>query len=707
MNMVTKKRKMTAEDLLRFEWLEDPQISPDGNSVVYIRRTIDSNGKYISNLFIRSLVGSEEQQWTFGNHRNSYPRWSPDGNWIAFESDRSGETQVWLLSINGGEARQLTNNKHGAAKPIWSPNSEKLLVQVRLSPNETLHETQENVATSPDASPHSSSHAKTPYIATSSTITDKGSNSKSEPERNEISSSPVLQGKPVLQVDYIRYKSDDAGLWDGKYSQLVLCDRKSGQLRQITNEEQDHSMAAWSPDGRQIACCVTERKSERFYPTCDLWIHSVEDSSWQNLSGSTGTFMFPTWSPDGKIIACVGYERVFEQEKLMHVWHFQLDTGNRRCLTEKWDVHFSDAMVGDMRSGHINPGAVWRADGQGNYITVSEQGRVSLHYISITGENIPLVSGEHHVYGWTLHSKSSKAVVAVSDPLTPGDLFCIDMKKGESKRLTTSNQWLKEVELSSPEMITYQAEDGWEIQGWMLKPAFYKTDETYPLLLEIHGGPHTMYGYTFFHELQFLAAKGYAILYTNPRGSHGYGQKFVNAVRGDYGGKDYQDLMNGVTYVLSHYDYLDEQRMGVTGGSYGGFMTNWIVAHDKRFKAAVTQRSISNWVSFAGVSDIGYYFAKWEVHGDLVTDPDRLWQHSPLRYAQNVQTPLLILHGERDYRCPIEQAEQFFTAIKQHKKAPVRLMRFPDATHELSRSGDPGHRIIRLQAIAGWFDEYL
>ncbi|MGG3874333.1 S9 family peptidase [Brevibacillus laterosporus] len=707
--MVTRKRKMTAEDLLRFEWLEDPQISPDGNKVVYIKRTIDSSGKYISNLFIRSLVDSWEQQWTYGNHRNSHPRWSPDGNWLAFESDRSGDIQVWLLSVKGGEACQLTTNRQGAAKPVWSPNSEKLLVQVRLSPNETLHETQEQETTAPEDSPRSSLHAKTTNIPVLSSASDKDKDSNSKPDQKEsiISPLPALQGKPVLQVDYIRYKSDDAGFWDGKYSQLVVCDRISGQLHQITTEEQDHSMAAWSPDGKQIVCCVIERKSERFYPTCDLWLHSVEDGSWSNLSGSTGTFMYPTWSPDGKTIACVGYERKFEQEKLMHVWHFQVDTGNRCCLTEKWDVHFSDAMVGDMRSRHVHPGAVWSADGQGNYITVSKQGRVNLHYISVTGENIPIVSGEHHVYGWTLHPMSGKAVVAISDPLTPGDLFFIDIKKGKSKRLTTSNQWLKEVELSGPEMITYQTEDGWKIQGWLLKPSFYQTGKTYPLILQVHGGPHTMYGYTFFHELHFLAAKGYAILYTNPRGSHGYGQKFVNAVRGDYGGKDYQDLMKGVTYVVTHYDYLDEQRMGVTGGSYGGFMTNWIVTQNKRFKAAVTQRSISNWISFAGVSDIGYYFAKWEIHGDLVTDPDRLWQHSPLRYAQNVETPLLILHGERDYRCPIEQAEQFFTAIKQHKKASVRLMRFPDATHELSRSGDPGHRIIRLQAIAGWFDEYV
>lgn len=275
------------------------------------------------------------------------------------------------------------------------------------------------------------------------------------------------------------------------------------------------------------------------------------------------------------------------------------------------------------------------------------------------------------------------------------------------KQLTDANKdYLNRVTLSEPEEIQFTTSDGWPIQGWLLRPYGFKEGKKYPFVLEVHGGPHAMYGQTYFHELQLLAAKGYVVLYTNPRGSHGYGQKFVDACRGDYGGKDYRDLMEAVDYALKSYSFIDETRMGVTGGSYGGFMTNWIVSHTNRFKAAVTQRSISNWLSFYGVSDIGFFFTKWEHGYNLLENPEKLWDFSPLKYAKNVETPLLILHGEQDLRCPIEQAEQLFITLK-HLKKEVEFVRFPGANHELSRSGEPQLRIERLNHICRWFEKHL
>jgi dipeptidyl aminopeptidase/acylaminoacyl peptidase len=281
------------------------------------------------------------------------------------------------------------------------------------------------------------------------------------------------------------------------------------------------------------------------------------------------------------------------------------------------------------------------------------------------------------------------------------------MTNGEQRQLTNVNEeFLKEVELSKAEPISWKAPDGWELHGWIMKPIGFEEGNKYPLVLEIHGGPHAMYANTYFHEFQMLAASGFVVLFTNPRGSHGYGQEFVNAVRGDYGGKDYLDIMSAVDYVLETFDFIDENRMGVTGGSYGGFMTNWIVGHTNRFKAAVTQRSISNWLSFYGVSDIGYFFSEWEVEGDLIDNAEKLWNHSPLKYVKNINTPLLILHGERDFRCPIEQAEQLYVALKRQKK-PTKFVRFPEANHELSRSGNPKLRVDRLNYIKDWFVEHL
>ncbi|WP_446686112.1 alpha/beta hydrolase family protein [Metabacillus herbersteinensis] len=298
-------------------------------------------------------------------------------------------------------------------------------------------------------------------------------------------------------------------------------------------------------------------------------------------------------------------------------------------------------------------------------------------------------------------------MLGITTPTKPNELYYHDFKTGESHLLTAVHEeLLNRVQLSEPEILSFQAKDGRELQGWLMKPVGYKDGEKVPLILEIHGGPHMMYANTYVHEFQTLAEKGFAVLYINPRGSHGYGQQFVDLVRGHYGEGDFDDVMSAVDYICENYSFIDVERIGVTGGSYGGFMTNWIVGHTNRFKAAVTQRSISNWVSFYGVSDIEYYFTEWEVGGDLMSDPEKLWHHSPLKYVKNVETPLLILHGEKDYRCPIEQAEQLYTALKRLKKE-VAFIRYPKADHDLSRNGNPKQRIKRLDAIAEWFVKHV
>ncbi|MFL6561048.1 MAG: alpha/beta hydrolase family protein, partial [Bacillus sp. (in: firmicutes)] len=319
----------------------------------------------------------------------------------------------------------------------------------------------------------------------------------------------------------------------------------------------------------------------------------------------------------------------------------------------------------------------------------------------------PIYVGEQHVYGLSLHSDSQKALAAISKPDQIGDIYLLSLNgDGTIEKLTNVNEpALNELILSKPETFEFKGADGCNVQGWLMKPVNFEEGKKYPLILEIHGGPHAMYGDTFMNEFQILAGKGYVVLYVNPRGSHGYGQEFVNAVRGDYGNGDYQDIMLAVDYVVDQYDFIDETRLGVTGGSYGGFMTNWIVGHTNRFKAAVTQRSISNWISFYGVSDIGYYFSEWQIGADL-SDLETLWKHSPLAYIKNVETPLLILHSEKDYRCPIEQAEQLFIALKRLGKE-TKFVRFPEENHELSRSGKPSLRKDRLNYIVDWFEGYI
>jgi dipeptidyl aminopeptidase/acylaminoacyl peptidase len=239
-----------------------------------------------------------------------------------------------------------------------------------------------------------------------------------------------------------------------------------------------------------------------------------------------------------------------------------------------------------------------------------------------------------------------------------------------------------------------------------LKPYGFQEGKKYPLVLEIHGGPHAAYGLTFNHEMQVLCSLGYAVLYTNPQGSLGYGQDFNNKTHLDWGGQDYRDLMQAVDEALLKWPWLDEERLGVTGGSYGGYMTNWMLGHTNRFKAAVTLRSTSNRFSMFGTSDVGYNNGNYEFDGKPWINYEHYLKHSPITYVENIQTPILLIHSEQDYRCPIEQSEQFFTALKFLKKEAV-FVRFPNENHELSRSGQPNHRIERLQHLTNWFLKYM
>lgn len=665
---------MTAEDLYRIAFLEEPQLSPDGTKVAYVVKSIDESRQYRSHLFVQGIEQDAPVQWTYGSVLDTAPRWSPDGRSLAFVSNRSGQPQIWLFSAEGGEPRQLTTCRHGARQPVWSPDGTRILFSTRLSVDERADE---------EAPPS----------------TDREASASAGDDRRV---------KRPMVIDRLKYKSDESGFFDGKYRHLAVLDLITGEVRQITEGPYDHDGGAWSPDGTMIAFTANRTDDPDRALIADVYVVSIRTDEWRRLTNGTGVFSVPSWSPDGSRIACIGHEKEYAGATLKRIWTIDLVSGGMTCVTRDWDVHVGDVAIGDMRSDHADRPVLWTPDGSGVYFLASDRGSTGVYHAGLDGSVSPVAGGERHVYAVTMDRERKTAVLAASDPLNPGDLYRLSLTTGVERRLTRINQaLLDEVVLSRPEPLAFEAEDGWQIHGWIMKPVGWREGETYPLILEIHGGPHMMYGYTFFHEMQMLASRGYAVLFTNPRGSHGYGQRFVDACRGDYGGKDYRDLMNAVDYAVKTFAFIDESRMGVTGGSYGGFMTNWIVGQTNRFRAAVTQRSISNWLSFYGVSDIGYFFAADEIGANLYDNPDKLWQHSPLRHAAQVETPLLILHGERDYRCPIEQAEQFYAALKHQGKAPVRLVRFPDANHELSRSGDPVLRVERLRLIADWFDQYV
>ncbi len=662
---MAEKRQIKTEDLFQLKSVVDPQLATNGIDCVYVETTmLEEENKYASNLFyINVEEKTKPAQWTFGKYRNHSPRWSPDGEQLAFVSDRNGKGQIFVMNKKGGEARQVTTCPNGVSNPVWSPDGTKIAFNTALKKDEDL--SQENKA-------------------------------EDKKEKELI----------PLEVNQMMYKSDTVGLWDGTYQQIAVVHINTEKMELLTFGEHHYQLQSWSPNGNEIALTANLSEDKDFSFINDVYLLNMESKELQKLTAGTGSFGNVTWSPDGNYLGMFGHEREFEIATHMKLWVYHIASGELICLTAESDIPVGDYAIGDFQQGVTTPGILWSEDNYSFYFIATDHGNTVVYYGSIDGVLYPALLDNQHVYGLSTGGQLDRVVVAISKPTDPGDLFLLTVTTGDLVQLTNVNEKFKhEVVITDVEPIQFKSTGDWDVHGWLMKPIDYQEGNKYPLIVEIHGGPHMMYANTYFHEFQCLAAQGFAILYINPRGSHGYGQAFVDAVRGDYGGKDYEDIMNSVDYVLENYDFIDENRLGVTGGSYGGFMTNWIVGHTNRFKAAVTQRSITNWISFSGVSDIGYYFTEWEMKCHL-SDVETLWKHSPLAYVDKIETPLLILHSEKDYRCPIEQAEQLFIALK-HRKKTTSFIRFPESNHELSRSGKPNLRISRLNYIINWLKDYL
>lgn len=667
--MKSVKRAITTEDLTKLNVYSDPQVTPNGQAYIYVSTYVNDKNDYNSHLFFQKIDGSKPKQWTYNQSKDSHPRFSPNGDKLIFQSTRSGLPQIWQLNTNGGEAEQITTFKNGATNPHWSKDGSKIIFTALLDKDDDVTKQTEQ------------------------------SKEERQAEQKEKSEQPLV-------INRLKYKSDSLGFHDMKRAQIIVYDIENDSYTQLTTADTHHRFEDISPSNDLILFSANLNDDEDYEITNDLFTLNIHSKEITKLTDGNGSYGNAQFSPNGEKVACFGHGHEYKGATLSELFIIDLNRKERVCLSKEWDIQLGDLMIGDTRLGESTTGPVWSKDEESLFFIGTEFGATALYEVNLQSKLSTLYKDNNHVFGFSYDKHTDSFILGISTPTNPGDFYLWERDK-ELKPLTKGNEkLLEEISLSEPEEVTVTAEDGWEIQGWIMKPYGFQDGKKYPFVLEVHGGPHAMYGQTFFHEMQLLAAKGYVVLYTNPRGSHGYGQEFVDAVRADYGGKDYTDLMSAVDYALENYSFIDEKRLGVTGGSYGGFMTNWIVGHTNRFKAAVTQRSISNWLSFYGVSDIGYFFTKWELGENLLDDPEKLWDFSPLKYADKVETPLLILHGEQDLRCPVEQGEQLFIALK-HLRKDVEFVRFPGANHELSRSGKPNMRIARLNHICRWFEKYL
>jgi dipeptidyl aminopeptidase/acylaminoacyl peptidase len=666
-----KKRHITAEDLYRIQLISSCSISPDGRHVVFCLQGVDRNSeKKYSNLWIVPTDGGRARQFTHGDQIDSQPKWSFDGNEIAFTSNRGDEkqSQIYIIPFSGGEARQLTKGKGTIGDFEWSPDSKQLAFSLRKKDREDV-----------------------------------------ELEKDEKKKKLGVVSRHITRVFF---KEDEVGFLPKERWHIWEITAKTGRTKQLTEGEvYDEQGPCWSPDGREIAFCSNRSQDPDFDPDAiDLFVMGVEDRNLRKIETPPGPKASPRYSPDGKWLAYYGREGKGQWWKQTCLWVVPADgSGRAENLTEEFDFNVSSWTINDMGGSPPMMPPTWSNDGKTLYFQVAHHGNTVLKSISFHGdERAPqTVIGDKGVVGsFNFNTDQGKLAYFRADMADPGQVWIRNTATGQSRMLTQVNKnLLGTLDLGEVGEVWFKGGSNNDLHGWILKPPGFNEKRMYPSILQIHGGPLVQYGNFFMHEFYYLAAHGYVVYFCNPRGSQGYGEEHAKAIANNWGTADYEDLMTWVDFVEKK-PYIDREKMGVTGGSYGGYMTNWIIGHTNRFKAAVTQRCVSNLISMWGSSDFNWAFQ--EVFGDEAPweNFENYWRQSPMKYIGNAKTPTLVIHSEQDLRCATEQGEQVFVALKK-LGVPTEMVRFPDEPHGLSRAGRTDRRIIRLEHILRWFDRYL
>lgn len=646
-------RPITIDDLYNYVLPGEPVVSPDDTQVVTAVTTIDKeSNEYRAALWLVRLDGAPPRKLTSGRWSDTAPRWSPDGRWIAFTSNREEKkTNIWVLPVAGGEAKQVTALDNGAGEISWAPDSRHLAFTSRVDPEKDCDEESD-----------------------------------------------------VKVITSARYKFDGRGFLEDKVSHVFTIDitEENAEPVQLTSGHFNHTSPAWSPSGREIAFVANRDPEWDLNAIADIWTIPATGGEPRRITNGKGQFANPAWSPDGTHLAFVGEVEVAPIVENKHLWVCTAGGDDLRSLSSDVDRSIGDSSMSAPQGATSGSPIRWRAGGDAIDALVGDRGSTVVVRFPLDDSGAVQISPSgRHISAFD-HA-GNDLIVTAADPTTPFELRRVS-DQGETALTSFNAEWLAQVGVASPEEFWIES-NGEAIQCWLLRPVVNTPESTpVPLILNVHGGPHAQFSSALTHELQLYAARGFALLFINPRGSVGYGENFAQQVARAWGEADTPDFLAAIDHALS-LGGLDGSRLGITGGSYGGFITNWMLGHSDRFKAAVTDRSISNLASMYGTDDISLVSFDPEL-GTPWENTDRYWELSPLKYVANVTTPCLIIHSENDFRCPMEQAEQWFIALKRLRQT-VKFVRFPDESHGLSRNGGPKHRVERLQHTLGWFETYL
>jgi dipeptidyl aminopeptidase/acylaminoacyl peptidase len=644
------KTPFTSETVFDWRNVSSPRISPDGRSVVYVLEQPDRFADaFYTNLWIASTDGKENRPLTAGKHRDSLPRWSPDGKRLAWVSTVEGKAQIHVRWMESGAQTRITDLESAPSGLSWSPDGEEIAFVTRVA----------------DKPAWEVKMPKAPAGA--------------------------KWAEPPVVVTQLKWRADGIGGIGQRplgYAHVFVVPASGGAPRQITDGNFNHGgEPAWTPDGKSLlvhAARVGDPDRE-LYPE-DIWKFDVATGKGARLTSVKGTETNPLVSPDGKLVAFSGFADKGNASHNMNLYVMNLDGTGLRQLGAGLDRNI------------LSP--EWAADSKSLLAVVESDGESHLYRIPVDGPAQKITSGRVRyatAYGsgdeFTV-SAGGQVAIAVSGPEDPKDIVTFPV---------SNSGLLAARAVGKVEEIRWKSFDGAGMQGWLIYPPDFDTAKKYPLLLDIHGGPHQMYGVEFNHQMQIFAGRGYVVFYSNPRGSTGYGEEFGNVIHGRYPGDDYKDLMAGVDAVVAK-GFIDPKRLVVTGGSGGGLLTAWTVTQTARFAAAVSQYPVTNWITQTGSSDIGLTMMRW-MKAAPWENAQQYIDRSPVFFANKVKTPTMVLTGEEDWRTPIGQSEEFYFGLKANGVETV-LVRIPKEPHGI-RGAYPSHRVAKIEHILGWFDRYV